>query len=205
MIRRHMTGWLLLSTLSLVGCRSAPAEHYYVVVQAEVAPVAGSTRSTGLRLGIAPFSVDSPYDEDQLVYRVGRDSPEVAFYSHHRWAAPLQDQLQLAAATAFLDLPGVASTGPLGIDRDYDAVLLGRLLYLEELDVPEEQIARIGIELILINRHNQQIWSQAVSAHVGGQAADVPTIVRQMSRALQEALGKARPGLNAAIAKLENR
>ena len=203
MIRGILSVSLLPVVLVLTACRSAPPQHYYVIAQSEVPSNVKSTAEDGCRLAIAPFRVDAPYDEDQLIYRIGRDSPEIVFYAHHRWAASLSEQLQLAASTTFRDLPGISSIGPLEVDRSYNAVLLGRLLYLEELDLPEEQVARVGIELTLLNRAGQQIWSQTVSARVGGLAADVPAIVRHMRRALQQAFSEARPGLSAAVAQCD--
>lgn len=194
---------LLPVVVGAVACRSVPP-HFYVITLPEVPAVAEDSNDDGVRLGIAPFTVDSPYDGDQLIYRVGRDSPEIAFYAHHRWAASLRDQLPLAATATFGDLPGVTSIAPIEVGRSYDGELVGRLLYLEELDVPGEQIARVGLELALLDRDNQQIWFQTVSAQVSGQAVDVPDMVRYMRRALQDALSQARSGLAAAVAQLRN-
>jgi len=74
-------------TVSLIGaCRSAPTTHYYVLTPTRQVPdvAAAASDSTGLRIGVEPFTVDPPYDRDQLVYRLGVDSVEVGFYTFHR-------------------------------------------------------------------------------------------------------------------------
>jgi uncharacterized lipoprotein YmbA len=151
---------------------------------------------------VEAFRVDEPYDGDQLAYRIGRDSPEIAFYAHHRWAAPLREQLALAVATYFSDLPGVASITPISVGRSHDGTLVGRLLFLEELDVPGEQIARLGLELALVDRQGMQVWSQTVTSQVTSQAREVPDIVRSMRQALRQAFDQMRPALSAAVASL---
>lgn len=183
-------------------CKSVPPSHLYVVTTPDAALPVGDSSGEGVHLGVSPFQVDSPYDGDQLVYRIGRDSPEVGYYAQHRWAAPLRDQLPLMVAAAFTDLPGIASISPIGVGRDYDAELVGRLLYLEELDLPGEQTARVGLELALVDREENRLWSQTVSSEVGGQADEVGQIVRSMRQALEEALRQARPGLAEAAAGL---
>ncbi len=103
----------LLSLLLLVtACRSAPTTRYYVLAPSNTAPetVATPTGGSGLRIGVEPFTVDPPYDRDQLVYRLGVDSVEVGFYSYHRWAAPLSELVAVAVAEGLRGTPGFGSS-----------------------------------------------------------------------------------------------
>lgn len=195
---------LPLLALGMVTCRSAPPAHFYLITRLDATSLPEESTDQGVQLGVPPFNVDSPYDGDQLVYRVGQESPEIAYYTYHRWAAPLRDQLPLAVIAAFGDLPGVASIAPVGVGRRHDAALVGRLLYLEELDLPGEQIARIGLELALVDRSDRQIWRRRVAAQAGGLAGEVPEIVTYMRQALEEALRQVRPGLQAAVARMSD-
>ena len=61
---------------------------------------------------VEAFLVDPPYDQDRLVYRVGRNTPEVGFYDYHRWAAPLSRMLPKVVADSFGTVRGVASIEP---------------------------------------------------------------------------------------------
>lgn len=190
---------LLVLSLAAMACRSLPPARLYVITPPEVAVQSEGATGEGLRLAVEAFSVDSPYDGDQIAYRVGLDSPEISFYAHHRWAASLRHQLPLVAAAIFANLPTVASITPVAAGRSHDAVLVGRLLYLEELDLPGEQIARVGLELELIDQDDRRVWSQSVAAQVGGQADEVADIVRSMRQAVQKAFDQVRPSLKAAV------
>ncbi len=88
--------------------RQLPPTHYYVL---ELDPgaadgAAGAADGGGApptprrrTIGVRPFAVDAPYDQDRIVYRVGEGSAEVGFYSYHLWAAPLPSMLPAAVAT----------------------------------------------------------------------------------------------------------
>lgn len=189
-----------IGALAAGACRSQPPSHLYVIAQPDAAMATAAT--SGLRLAVRPFRVEPPYDDARLVYRVGSDSPEIGFYAYHRWAAPLGDQLAQAAIASFADLPDVGSIFRAAVGREHDAVLVGRLLYLEELDLPGEQIAHIGVELALLDEGGREVWAETVSGRVSGRADEVSEIVMGMRRATFEALGRARPGLTAGLAAL---
>jgi len=191
----------LLSLLLLVtACRSAPTTRYYVLAPSKTAPeaVASATGESGLRIGVEPFTVDPPYDRDQLVYRLGVDSVEVGFYSYHRWAAPLSELVAVAMAEGLRGTPGLESVEPWTSGGEYDALLHGRVLYLEEIDVPGQQEARIRLELRLVDMEGSMIWSQEVSGAASGQSDTVAQIVEQLYSAFDQALEQARAGLTRA-------
>lgn len=192
---------LILALLLVAGCRSAPTTRYYVVAPTRTAPVAvaESGDSSDLRIGVEPFAVDPPYDRDQLVYRLGADSVEVGFYSYHRWAAPLSDLLAVAMAEGLRGTPGIASIEPWSSGGDYDALLRGRVIYLEEIDVPGQQEARMRLELRLVSADGSTLWSQEVSGSAAGQNETVAQIVEQLYAAFDKALEEARSGLRRAL------
>ena len=191
----------LLSLLLLVtACRSAPTTRYYVLAPSNTAPEteATSTGEPGLRIGVEPFTVDPPYDRDQLVYRLGVDSVEVGFYSYHRWAAPLSELVAVAMAEGLRGAPGIGSIEPWTSGGEYDALLHGRVLYLEEIDVPGQQEARLRLELRLVDLEGSMIWSQEVFGSAAGQSDTVAQIVEQLYVAFDQALEQARAGLTRA-------
>ena len=188
---------LLLALLLVTGCRSAPTTRYYVLAPTRTTPVAASSssESSSLRIGVEPFTVDPPYDRDQLVYRLGVDSVEVGFYSYHRWAAPLSDLVAVAMAEGLRGTPGIETIEPWSSGGDYDALLRGRVIYLEEIDVPGQQEARLRLELRLVSVDGSTLWSQEVSGSASGQSETVAQIVEQLYAAFDEALEQARSGL----------
>ena len=101
-------------TVALLGaCSSAPTTHYYLLAPkgASLSAGAPASDSAGLTVGVEPFTVDPPYDRDQLVYRLGLDSVEVGFYTYHRWAAPLGDLVALSLAEGLQGTPGIRDEG----------------------------------------------------------------------------------------------
>ena len=188
--------FLLVSlAVSLFGaCSSAPTTHYYVLAPTRPAPEAAAPTngSAGLTIGVEPFTVDPPYDRDQLVYRLGVDSVEVGFYSYHRWAAPLGDLVAVSMAEGLRGTPGIYRVEPVTSGGDYSARLRGRVVYLEEIDIPGEQRARIGLELRLLDREGQVLWSGEVEGSATGSNETVAGIVEQLYQAFDQALAQAR-------------
>jgi uncharacterized lipoprotein YmbA len=156
--------------------------------------------ATGLRIGVDPFTVDPPYDRDQLVYRVGADSVEVGFYSYHRWAAPLGELVAVAMADGLRGTAGVDLIEPVTSGGDYSAFLRGRVVYLEEIDLPERQQARLQLELRLVDQAGATLWSQEVEGSAEGRNGTVADVVRSLYQAFDQALTEARSGLAATAA-----
>ena len=78
--------WVLVG-----GCGGKrPPVHYYTLGPAEISSSTWrSNNDAGLDVGVNAFHVELPYARDKIVYRIGEQSPEVAFYAYHRWAGPL--------------------------------------------------------------------------------------------------------------------
>ena len=188
--------WLAVPLL-FVACRSAPTTRYYVLAPSSERPATSppASSSTGLRIGIEPFTVDPPYDRDQLVYRLGVDSVEVGFYAYHRWAAPLSELIPVAVAESLRGTAGIDHIEPWTSAGDYTAHLHGRLIYLEEIDVPGQQQARLRMELRLLDLDGVVLWSADVSGSASGQSETVEQIVEQIYAAFEQALDQARTRL----------
>lgn len=187
---------LLVGSLALA-CRSATQTRYYILAPARSA-TAGETPAgvaTGLRIGVEPFTVDPPYNRDQLVYRVGPDSVEVGFYDYHRWAAPLGELVAVAMADGLRGTAGVDAIEPVTSGGDYTAFLRGRVVYLEEIDLPERQQARLQLELRLVDQTGSTLWSQEVAGSAEGKNETVADIVESLYQAFDQALQEARSGL----------
>jgi uncharacterized lipoprotein YmbA len=137
----------ILALSFVVGCSSLPTTHYYVL---ELDPVAGTNGASAAgagetapwTIGVRPFTVDAPYDQDRIVYRVGEGSAEVGFYAYHLWAAPLDAMIAAAVATGLEGTPAVSIVEPAAAGRSYRAWLHGRVLALEEVDLPDRQLVR---------------------------------------------------------------
>ncbi|MGB7490971.1 MAG: ABC-type transport auxiliary lipoprotein family protein, partial [Thermoanaerobaculia bacterium] len=170
---------------------------YYILAPTRPAPdvAAPASDPAGLTIGVEPFTVDPPYDRDQLVYRLGTDSVEVGFYTYHRWAAPLGDLVAVSMAEGLRGTPGIDRIEPVTAGGDYSAFLRGRVVYLEEIDVPDQQLARLGLELRLVGKDDQMIWSGEVEGSAAGSNETVAGIVEQLYEAFDQALEQARAAL----------
>jgi uncharacterized lipoprotein YmbA len=206
----------VLAAISILGCSQLPPTHYYVV-ELDPAPGGEATRgSSGAAtasgattdastwtIGVRPFAVDAPYDQDRIVYRVGEGSPEVGFYAYHLWAAPLSSMLAAAVATGLEGAPGVAAVEPVVAGRVYRAFINGRVLAVEEIDLADRQLVRAVIELRLVDREGAELWADVVTARGETRTEQVGDVVEALSAALGEALGRTRESLGAALTTIE--
>ena len=195
----------LLAILWVSACSSRPATHYYVLGANPPTPPGASVTDAdaGIVLGVDPLTADPPYDQDQLVYRIGRDATEIGLYSYHRWVTPPGRLLQIALCKGLADLPGVAVAEPVRVGGDYAAHLGGRIVVLEEIDVPGTQIARLRLVLSLRDTAGATLWTREIDAEVPGQADEVARVVEQMLEAFEKVLAEAREGLGEALRGLE--
>lgn len=196
---RPLVGIVFVAGSLLAGCAKIPPTHYYVL---STPTPPHMTVSKALRVGVQPFRVDPPYDQDRIVYRVGSESPEVGFYAYHRWAAPLGRMLPGVVSRLLESGSPLASFEPVMPDRNYAAILDGHLLLLEEVDTPAEQQARLSLSLVLRSSAGEELWSTSVFRSVAGQAAGVDEIVVQMRTALENALKEMQPGIAIALQSL---
>lgn len=186
-----------------LGCGSAPPTHYYsLAMPAEIerSPISTASDARGpIRVGVTAFRIDAPYDGGRLVYRIGDSPQEISFYSYHRWAHPLSDDLSLAVAEILSKQLDAVSIEPADVGRDYDVLLGGRLLYLEEVTLAQAVQTRVGLVLDLSTTGGELLWSQQVSAVSSGDPGEVSDLVRQMRSTLENALQEGRDGLSAAL------
>jgi uncharacterized lipoprotein YmbA len=131
--------------LVLSGCGAGLPIRYYTL-DVPAAPREPETAAGAeLRVGVQPFLVEAPYDQDRIAYRPPGAGHEIAFYHYHRWAVPLSRSLQAGLADALDELDGV-SAEPARANAAYDAVLIGRLWRIEEVDESAESV-RVVVEM----------------------------------------------------------
>jgi uncharacterized lipoprotein YmbA len=189
--------------LALAGCGSPPATHYYLLeLTPRVDANAPDPAERGLTVGVRPFQVDSPYDQDRIVYRVRDRSAEVGFYAYHRWATPLSRMLPRAVATGLEETEGVRLIEPAVAGRTYDAYLVGRVLTAEEVDHAGGQDVVLRFDLGLRTADGSELWSELVSAEGTIDTQEVGAVVEQMNRVLAQAIEELRGSFAQAITDL---
>ncbi len=179
------------------GCKAMPTTHYYLLE-----PSAGASDGTGagLTVGVLPFEVDPPYDQDRIVYRIGADSPKVGFYEYHRWAAPLSRMLPRIACAAFRNVEGVRRIEPVASEHRYDVRLSGRVITLEEVDTAGGQHVRMDLVLTLIGSDGSTLWSAAASGRSDTSADTVEELVAQIRAVAESVFAGQREGFARALA-----
>jgi uncharacterized lipoprotein YmbA len=202
---------LLLAVFTASSCGRTPASRYYVLQLGEGHRPLASIPSTanglpdnprvGLEVGVRSFQVDPPYDQDRIVYRIGRDAVQVGFYPYDRWAVPLSRMLTEVAAEVLGQARGIAVMEPAVSGRSYSAFLEGRVLALEEIDTPGGDLARLSLELSLLDASGYVLWQDSFDRETAIQAESVDEVVREMRSLLDETLTEARTGLQAAIGR----
>lgn len=196
--RASRTGLLALSLLaaSCLGGGNVPRTHHYVL---QPPPPPARTAPSGLHVGVATLEVDPPYDQDRLVYRPKRGGTEVGFYNYHRWAAPLGRLMASSLAGALTGAPGVASAEPLVSGIDYDAVLFGRVVRVEEVEFPDRSEARVALALALEGGDGEILWRGSLEGRAEGRVLDGGDAMKLVQLAFGEIVGQLRRTLGVAL------
>jgi uncharacterized lipoprotein YmbA len=182
-----------------VGGGSLPVTHYYTLRPAAEAEPPETVGAPGLVVGVRSFTVDPPYDQDRLVYRNGSESTEVRFYAYHRWAAPLGRLIAVALADGLSGTGGIATIEPARALVDYSAFLDGRLIYLEEVDSPGREEARMALELVLKDAAARVIWQSTLTGSATGSPGDVPGVMALIRQAFDDVTDAAASEISATL------
>jgi hypothetical protein len=110
----------------------------------------------------------------------------------------LGDLVAVSMAEGLRGTPGIDRIEPVTSGGEYSAFLRGRVVYLEEIDVPGQQMARLDLELRLVDKDGRVLWSDEVEGSAAGSNETVAGIVEQLYQAFDQALGEARAELEQA-------
>lgn len=209
--------WPLTMVLLMTwSCRTVPTTHYYVLAPSPVGEVETSGGAAGgVRLGVENFTVDPPYDQDRLVYRVGHESGEVGFYNYHRWAASPGRLVSTALIAGLRGTPGIAVVEPARKNGSHSMLLAGRVVALEEIDLPGRQLVRIQVDLKVLDMsgrsddhqpvdhkpvdHRTIVHGRLITATAEGQTEEVSDIMQLMQQAFANLVAQVRAELEAAV------
>ena len=187
----------LCSILVASGCAKVPQVRYYDL--AGNAGPAGSATDNGFAIGVREFLVDPPYDQERLVYREGEMSPEVGFYAYHRWASPLSRMLPTLVSRVMAQADDLQRTEPYRNGRSYDAMLGGRLIAFEELDLGGAPHVRVELVLHLENDAGRSLWTHRIGNRRAVPTDDVEQLVSAIRSILVDELSAVRPDVVAAL------
>lgn len=201
MKRKKTRGAMALAILMAMGmtaCGSVPATRYYLLETRATSSLPVSAPV----VRVEPFSVEPPYDQDRVVYRVGSDDVRVRFYPYDRWAVPLQDMVADLTAAALDGAGGVRFQRVAGA-RKGGFSLRGHLVRLEEVDLPSGPHIRFRLDLVLADAHGDVVYARQLNHESAVAATEVEGVVRHMQEALLTGLRGVREELASALAEAE--
>lgn len=188
---RRMTAALITFAISmfLVGCvgkTTFPTYYTLHVPPAADMPIAGGTRAS---LAVHEFQALAYLRQGAIVYRA---SPEqVGFYNYHRWAV---DPREFLTNTIVDRLRASGRFAEVKIDdghADVDFILSGRLEKLEEVDYEGGVRVEVALSAQMTDlRSGKTVWANAASETAAVNKRTVPSVVAEMSHAMDGAIRK---------------
>jgi len=183
---RFSCAWILVIVVGTVACgSSAPETRYYRVANLSE-PTPGESN---LVIGVEPFTTDTAYDDQKMVYR--KSPYRLDYYHYHRWATPpgimLADYVREE-----LENSGQFGAVLSGFTGDVTAMVGGRIIQFEEVDQSrDEWFARLKITIFVRDAQTGRlIWSRTLSESEPVEEQSPEGVARAMSKALQRAIGR---------------
>jgi len=97
----------------------------------------------------------------------------------------------------------LAAVEPATVDGRYTALLAGRVVALEEVDLPDRHLARIQVDLKLFDDAGALVWSRLVTVEEGERAETAADVMRQMQRAVARLVDEVRRELAAVLKRAD--
>ncbi len=190
-MRKRLTAALITLTISisLTGCFSKVKYPAYYTLH--LAPAADPPIAPEGRLSVAVREFRSPgyLRQGAIVYRASSES--IGFYTYHRWAVDprefvtdaIVDRLRASGRFALVKVYDGRS--------DVDFILGGRLEKLEEVDSERGVRVEVALSGEMTDLHSgKTVWADAASEVAEVDQRTVPTVVTEMSQAMDRAIRK---------------
>ena len=183
-LTRLMALSLMLSAWPLGGCAGSPEIHYYRLAPPQAAPTnaaSGQAQAPQVRVAIEYLSADAAYDDARIVYR--KSPYRLDYYFYHRWSAPPSALVTDALRQSFQRSGRFAQVSS-GYTARTDAILSGRLVALEEIDVsPTQWKARLVLDLQLHRtRDGELLWSRQLEGEEPVEQLDPEGVAKSLSQ-----------------------
>ena len=183
---------LVLVTLGLAVSCGAPKTSFYRLHY----PIAdrASSPASEATLGVERFRAANLLRQDRIVYSTADN--QLNYYQYHRWA---EDPATMVTNLVIRELAGrhlfrdVAHFRP---EHERDYYLRGRVLVLEEQDRGPSVSVRVALEVELVKaKTGAVIWSGRAERERPVPRKDVTSVVEEMGRATEEAIGQLADGI----------
>jgi ABC-type uncharacterized transport system auxiliary subunit len=189
-MRRTLTAIVFcLALVILNGCAGKVRYPNYYTLNLPAPPDLLAAEKAHATLAIREFRAPTYLRQGAIVYRA---TPEqIGFYAYHRWATDPGDFVTTAITERVRASGSFDRVFPYNGSRDADYVLSGRLEKLEELDYQGGVKVQVAISAELTSiATGATVWSNTVSETGDVNQRDVPAVVSEMNRTMQQAIEK---------------
>ena len=188
-MRRRLAASLVILAISacLAGCGVKYPSYYTLhVPPAADLPTPGGTRAS---VAVREFQAPAYLRQGAIVYRA---SPEqVGFYNYHRWAVDPREFLSNAIAGRLRASGRFGEVKVYDGRSDVDFILSGRLEKLEEVDYEGGVKVEVALSAQMTElRSGKTVWANAATETAKVDKRTVPSIVAEMSHAMDGAIQK---------------
>ena len=190
-MKMHAMAVLLALTalITLAGCGGAMKYPNYYTLR--VPPPPDPPVQEGVRASLAVREFRSPnyLHQGAIVYKT---SPEqIGFYNYHRWAVDPREFVTNAVTDHLRASGNFRQVKPYDGRSDVDYVLSGRLEKLEEIDYEGGVKVEVALSAQMVRLSTgATVWTNSVSEVGQVDKRDVPAVVAEMSRTMNQAIQK---------------
>lgn len=177
----------------VAGCGASRPVRYYTLERppASEAPAAG-TYPVSLLVG--RIRSTRLLEDDRIVY--GMSDVEMGVYNEHRWAEPPAEMIETMLVERLRSTGEYKSIERLAGATRGNYVVRGRLISLEEVDLPSGIVARFSMELELFRPETGTVvWTEAYSHDEPVRKKTVNDVVEAQQRNVETGLTQLTAGL----------
>jgi ABC-type uncharacterized transport system auxiliary subunit len=180
---------LLKIVIILCGCAGAVKYPSYYALHVPPPPDPPGQDNLHATLGVREFRSPAYLRQGAIVYMTSPE--EIGFYDYHRWATDPREFVTNAIADRLRAGGTFTQVKPYDGRPDIDYVLTGQLEKLEEIDYEGGVKVEVAISAQMVDLSNgATIWANSVSEVSQVKQRDVPSVVSEMSRAMERAIEK---------------
>lgn len=174
---------------ALTGCGGKLRYPNYYTLNLPAPPDPPAQQSVRSSIAVREFQSPGYLRQGPIVYRT--TPQQIGFYEYHRWAADTRT-LVTSAVIDHLRASGQYSMVSLYNGRpDNDYIFSGRLEKLEEVDFESGVKVEVAMSAQITSaKTGAAVWSNAVSETGPVSQRNVPGIVSQMNRTMDQAINK---------------
>lgn len=180
---------VLTALMALAGCGGAVRYPNYYALHIPPPPDPQAREGVRASLAVREFRSPAYLRQGAIVYKT---SPEqIGFYNYHRWAVDPRETVTNAIVDRLRASGNYTQVKLYDGRSDIDYVLSGRIEKLEEVDYDGGVKVEVAITAQMTNlATSAAVWTNTVDEVGTVDRRDVATVVSEMNRTMERAIGK---------------